>query len=315
MSVSLPESERIGGYRHEAALYSSESQFLAITSQFILAGVEAGAPTLVVVSQAKIDALRCRLGDLASNVHFADMAIVGANPARIIPAWRDFLDQHNGNGRQAVRGIGEPIDRSRTAAELVESQLHEALLNLAFADNPDFALLCPYDTAGLDDAIIAEARRSHPHVRDAMSRNGSRRYEHPYRPLAQWPLPPAPAGTDAVVFESDLASIRQVVRDQCSALRTDPVRSDDFVLAVNEIAANSLRHGGGCGSYTVWYDDDVLYCEIRDAGEIADPLIGRVRPPARQASGWGVWIANHACDLVQVRTGPTGTVVRLHLKR
>ena len=96
-----------------------------------------------------------------------------------------------------------------------------------------------------------------------------------------------------------------------------PTRSarDDFVLAVNEIAANSLRHGGGHGSYTVWHDDDVLYCEIRDAGEIADPLVGRIRPPARQVSGRGVWIANQACDLVQVRTGPTGTVVRLHLKR
>ena len=120
---------------------------------------------------------------------------------------------------------------------------------------------------------------------------------------------------DPVAFDGGLVAIRQVVRDRCSALGTDPIRTDDFVLAVNEIAANSLRHGGGHGSYTVWHDDDVLYCEVRDAGEIADPLVGRIRPPARQVSGRGVWIANHACDLVQVRTGPTGTVVRLHLKR
>ena len=119
----------------------------------------------------------------------------GANPARIIPAWREFLDRHSDDGRQAVRGIGEPIDRSRTAAELVESQIHEALLNLAFPDNPDFALLCPYDTAGLDDATIAEAQRSHPHVRDTMSRNGSRCYEHRHRPLAHhWALPSRAGG-------------------------------------------------------------------------------------------------------------------------
>ena len=155
MSVSRAEHERIRGYRHEAALYTSASEFLAITTEFILDGLEAGEPTLVVVSLTKIDALRSCLGEAASKVQFADMAAVGANPARIIPAWREFLDRHSDDGRQAVRGIGEPIDRSRTAAELVESQIHEELLNLAFPDNPDFALLCPYDTAGLDDATIA----------------------------------------------------------------------------------------------------------------------------------------------------------------
>jgi anti-sigma regulatory factor (Ser/Thr protein kinase) len=118
-----------------------------------------------------------------------------------------------------------------------------------------------------------------------------------------------------VAFDSGLAAIRNVVRDQCSAPGTDPLRRDDFVLAVNEIATNSLRHGGGHGSYTLWHDDDVLYCEIRDAGEITNPLVGRVSPPARQTGGRGLWIANQACDLVQVRTGPSGTVVRLYLKR
>jgi anti-sigma regulatory factor (Ser/Thr protein kinase) len=314
--VSLADHERIGGYRHEAALYASDSEFLAVTRPFILDGLEAGEPTLVVVSQAKIEALRLCLGDAASNVQFADMHVVGANPARIIPAWREFLDRHGANGRQAVRGIGEPIDTSRRPAEVVESQIHESLLNLAFADDPDFALLCPYDTAGPDAATIAEAQRSHPHVRDAMSSNGSQRYEHPHHPLAHHrALPPPPVGTDTVAFDGGLAAIRQVVSDQCSALGTDPVRSDDFVLAVNEIATNSLRHGGGHGSYTLWHDDDVLYCEIRDAGEITNPLVGRSCPPPQQTGGRGLWIANQACDLVQVRTGPSGTVVRLHLKR
>ena len=27
----------------------------------------------------------------------------------------------------------------------------------------------------------------------------------------------------------------------------------------------------------------------------------------------GVWMANQLCDLVQVRSGPAGTVVRLHV--
>ena len=107
------------------------------------------------------------------------MACVGANPARIIPAWREFVDRHSDDGQKAVRGIGEPIDQSQNSAELVESQIHEVLLNLAFPDDPAFSSLCPYDTAGLDGATIAEAHRSHPCVRDVTSGNASRGYEHP----------------------------------------------------------------------------------------------------------------------------------------
>ena len=56
------------------------------------------------------------------------MAVLGHNPARIIPAWRDFADAHAG----PIRGIGEPIWPGRGADELVECQLHESLLNVAF---------------------------------------------------------------------------------------------------------------------------------------------------------------------------------------
>ena len=108
---------------------------------------------------------------------------------------------------------------------------------------------------------------------------------------------------------------RNAVGQQCSALGTDLARSDDFVIAANEIAREQPPPRWRSGSYALWHDDDVLYCEVRDGGEITDPLVGRVRPSMRPDSGRGVWIANQLCDLVQIRTGPTGTVVRLHLKR
>ena len=76
---------------------------------------------------------------------FAEMDDVGTNPARIIPAWTDFVAGHEG---QAVHGIGEPIWAERSPAEVVECQRHESLLNLAFGDEVDFRLLCPYDSAG-----------------------------------------------------------------------------------------------------------------------------------------------------------------------
>jgi hypothetical protein len=78
----------------------------------------------VVVSAAKIGLLRSALGCDADRVAFADMADVGANPARIIPAWRDFV-AGNDLDRRRARGIGEPIWAGRSPAELVECQRHE----------------------------------------------------------------------------------------------------------------------------------------------------------------------------------------------
>jgi hypothetical protein len=63
-------------------------------------------------------------------------------------------------GGRPVRGSGEPIWPERTAAELVECERHESLLNLAFAGAPAWWLLSPYDTEALSAAIIDEARRS-----------------------------------------------------------------------------------------------------------------------------------------------------------
>ena len=63
-------------------------------------------------------------------------------PGRIIPAWREFVAGTNG---RPIRGVGEPIWAGRRAAEIVECQLHEALLNLAVDTDTPLWLLCPYD--------------------------------------------------------------------------------------------------------------------------------------------------------------------------
>jgi anti-sigma regulatory factor (Ser/Thr protein kinase) len=86
-------------------------------------------------------------------------------------------------------------------------------------------------------------------------------------------------------------------------------------VAVNEVAANSARHGGGRGILRAWIDDEAVVCEIRDRGRIDDALVGRRQPSPDQIGGWGIWIANQMCDLVQIRSGPDGTATRLRMKR
>ena len=42
------------------------------------------------------------------------------------------------------------------------------------------------------------------------------------------------------------------------------------------------------------------------------PLVGRERPVSAQVGGYGLWLANEVCDLVQIRCYATGSAVRLH---
>jgi len=86
------------------------------------------------------------------------------------------------------------------------------------------------------------------------------------------------------------------------------------VAAVNEVATNSITHGGGEGNFKIWRESDALICEIRDKGRFDKPLGDRERP-ATSSSPRGLWLANQLCDLVQIRTLPDGTVVRLHMRR
>src|SRR3954465_11520375 len=83
-------------FRHEALMYAGEHQLVDGVLQFLRDGIEAEEPALAVLADRKIAALKDALGDDARQVQFADMDDVGANPGRIIPAWREFVDVHPG---------------------------------------------------------------------------------------------------------------------------------------------------------------------------------------------------------------------------
>jgi anti-sigma regulatory factor (Ser/Thr protein kinase) len=90
-------------------------------------------------------------------------------------------------------------------------------------------------------------------------------------------------------------------------------RADDFVLAVNEILSNSLYHARDNGLLRVWEEPDGLVCEVSDSGHIVQPLIGREEPPPGQVGGHGIWLVNLVCDLVQVRSSPEGSTIRMKM--
>jgi anti-sigma regulatory factor (Ser/Thr protein kinase) len=91
--------------------------------------------------------------------------------------------------------------------------------------------------------------------------------------------------------------------------------TEELVLAVNEVATNSVVHGGGGGILRVWEEDDALICEVDDGGLFDKPLAGRQLPDYADTSGRGLWLANQVCDLVQMRSFGGGSAVRIHKRR
>jgi anti-sigma regulatory factor (Ser/Thr protein kinase) len=310
-----PRRQTHEGYRHEAFLWRGDEEFLAGTVPFIKDGVDAGQPVLAAVVPRRIDLLREVLGADSTGVEFVDMTRLGANPARIIPAWREFTDAHAATG-QAVRGIGEPIWDGRRETELAECQLHEALLNMAVDLDTPLWLLCPYDAKALSQDVLAEAHRSHPVVVDGEVHRGSVAYggAHHVATMFESDLRAVDAVASHLPFgPGQLAAVRADVHTRAASAGLSPDQSADLVLAVHEIAVNSVEHGGGGGDLRIWQDVGSLVCEVRDEGRIADPMVGRRLPAWDEDGGRGLWLANQLCDLVQIRSGEAGTTVRIHV--
>jgi anti-sigma regulatory factor (Ser/Thr protein kinase) len=244
------------------------------------------------------------------------MEVLGTNPARILPAWRTFAEPHLAAGRH-IRGVGEPVSPGRSAAELIECHRHEALLNLAFDGGGAWWLVCPYDTAVLPADVIAEARCTHPLIWGDRSGQPSREYRGRCASAAPFlaPLPDPPGAVEESFFTvADLRGVRAAVADAARGWGMAEPRVADLILAAGEIAANSVRHGGGGGWMRIWFDGEAAVCEIRDAGFIRQPLAGREPPQTSTGGGYGLWLANQVCDLVQVRSSAAGTTVRLHVR-
>lgn len=296
----------IAPFAHEALFYRDENDFVASTARFVADGVDRGEPVLVAVPEAKIALLRARLGDRADQVHFIDMTEAGRNPGRIIPG---VLMAFSASApQQRVRMVGEPIWPGRSDLEYPACVQHEALINTAF-EGRDATLLCPYDASGLPQNVLDDAHRTHPVVIDRARRVASERYIDPALLFAVYnvPLPPPPAEAEEHHFSvGTLAHMRKLVMAYAHWLRHEQV--EDLVLAVNELATNSILHASGRGVLRMWREGDTVVCEVSDSGTGFPPAFTGL-------SGFGIVMVNLLCDLVRTHTSHSGTTVRVYLGR
>jgi anti-sigma regulatory factor (Ser/Thr protein kinase) len=297
-----------GVLSHAALFYRGQAEYAGQITAFIQAGLARGEPALIALPGGKAQAIGARLDAMPGELVFADMTELGRNPARIIPVVRAFSDKHPG---QRVRFVGEPIWPGRSAAEICEATRHEALINLAFAQ-VEATILCPYDTAGLAGSVLDAALRTHQEP--AASGATAQTWRANLPPDCDRPLPPPPADAETLAYDTDLAPVRRLVDRHAQRAGLGEHRAVDLVLAANEIAANTISHTAGSGMIHVWHTGEEILCQVHDQGWITDPMAGRIRhgPDDR---GHGLWLVNLLCDLVELRSGQTGTTVRMHMRR
>ena len=137
--------------------------------------------------------------------------------------------------------------------------------------------------------------------------------QFPTPPGRSLPLP-APAG-DALyyAYRSDLSEVRALVFTHAREAGLAEGKANDLVLAVSEVAANTLRYTGSSGTLIIWRDGKELTCQVEDEGIITDPLVGQRKPGLDAPGGHGLWLVNQLCDRVELTSGASGTTVRMHM--
>ena len=312
MTALLGETVPARGFEHEVLFYRDDEGFLAGLLPFITDGLERDEAVVVAEPRPRMELLRDALGDDAAAVSFLDMAEIGANPARIIGVWAAALEKHTSAG-QHLRGIGEPAFHGRRDLEFVECQLHEQLLNHAFDGGPAWRLLCPYDEVKLPRAVVRAALHTHPiqtTVADRQTLDSFARDGH-----VEGFAAPLPKPTDAVLRgefgPTDVPATRRTVAQYARRCGLSQEQVEVLELAASELATNSIRYGGGAGMLAMWVEPDAVVVEFTDSGHLADPLTGRLMPPLDSPGGRGLYLVHQLCDLVQVRSSPRGTTVRV----
>jgi anti-sigma regulatory factor (Ser/Thr protein kinase) len=289
---------------HEALAYTSPSDFGDRLAPRIEEAVAAGDRVLVVLDDDTGQELHTALGPTAAAVRFAQ-------PGEV----------HRGAGlATAVRWArsGREVDRTM----IVGQQLPDLPgcgwdywmrlcvgLEVAMAGLP-LTVVCPFvdDAAGWD-----RVRGSHRVLGAASGARANPAYRPPHELIHDLPPPPCPSlgrpAAELAFGRRDLGAVRGLTAEQATRSGLDADRVAEVVLAVNELATNSVEHGSGAGRLRLWIGAE-LVAEVADHGSLVEPFPGMVCPPVDGARGRGLWIASELSDALEAWTGD-GTVIRL----
>jgi phosphoserine phosphatase RsbU/P len=298
--------------RHAMLLYRDPRQHGSACAQHLTAGASGDAAAFVAVTRPHANSLRSRLDRRNGYVRWSELTNAGADPGRVISMIRMFALENAGRPLRVVQDVGW-LDRPHE--DLTEAIRYETLVGDALGGSA-VEVLCGYD-ARLDSALLAAAEQAHSVVlEDGARRAAASTDQAAPAPVAlARPLSDPPSGAETITFRADQAAVRRFALAAGLGAGLPSSRIDDLVIAIGELAGNTLLHTDGVGTAMIWATPDEVIGQIHDSGQITDPLAGTVRPdPSAAGASRGLWLVHQVSDLVQVRSGPAGTTIRVHMR-
>jgi anti-sigma regulatory factor (Ser/Thr protein kinase) len=300
--------------RHAAGFHSCDADLLGQLVPLVTAALERCEPVAVALRPVTEEALREKIG----------------SPPGLIPLSQpEGLDSLSGQTvvmrrarelRELTAATGGPVtvlSEHTSRLDGVDGSYWtelDAAVNVALAELP-LSVTCFFPELPLHLEILDGARYNHPLLLvDGDLRHNSA-HRCPRDVLRDRPAPApvllGPPDLRMAFSAWQLHDVRSAVEQAVLAAGYGRTRTEDVVLAVNEVATNAVEHGTTEAQLNVWTGADGFVCEVHDGGTLHDPLPGLRAPHPSDPRGRGVWIARQLCDVLHVWTDDRGTHVRM----
>jgi anti-sigma regulatory factor (Ser/Thr protein kinase) len=305
---------------HGVLFYDFEEEFLATVVPFVRTGLEFDEGVLLACPPRTQAMLSRELGD-DRRIAYLAYDKVYTTPGAAIATYRELLDGCLAAGLEHVRVVGDTVAHSDRETR-AEWGRYEAVVNDALQSYPVSAL-CTYDTHAVPDDALGYGRLTHPVIVSGGHTVTNADYVSPadYLRRTTRVAPDPLESTEPDLAVEDITSL-EAVRGRLKTALTGPTHAvepaADFVLAVNEVTTNAVRHGHPPYRVRVWLRPDRFLATVTDHGHgVDDPFAGYEwpgRPHGTPTAGMGLWLARRLCDRVDMFRGPAGFTVRLLIR-
>lgn len=301
---------QLRGLRHNALVYESQDEYLAVAVPFLTEGIEAGEGAIVAHTKPGLAVTREALGPVAAGVTFVDVSSAYTRPAQTLAVYHAVFALQL-RKTATVRAVAD-VQFGPDPAEWDLWTGYEAVFNRSFGHLPAW-VLCSYDTNGTPDPIIEGIWQTHPEVVDGDTWTRSGDYEDPADLLRRLMAVPAPvAELRPIPFGRDLEEFRERLARELVGEGVSEAKALDMLLAATEVAANAIEHGDGVEEVRVGRADGRFVCEIVDRGPgFDDPTAGYIAP--RPGVGRGLWVARQLTWQIEFFSSPDGFTARVWL--
>jgi anti-sigma regulatory factor (Ser/Thr protein kinase) len=308
-----------GSGGHRALIADSDADLVAAAERFVCDGLAAGERVVIACTGDTAALLRAVLGDRPGTQWVEWSDVFGSGAAAAVTAIRRLAERHRTEAGSLVRVVLEPL-AGPDPETWREWQRFEAVLDHEVAEEPVLTL-CVTDTRRVPPPLVATARATHPVLVGAGGERPNPGHVDPEHYLQSLPIPPEPLEETEPLVQADavrdLRGLRRELAERAADVLLAPGSEpalEDFLLAVDEMTTNALRHGRPPVSLRLWASKGRLVCTITDRGAgFEDPFIGYGPAHGEDLSlgGMGLWLARQLCDHVDIT--PDGTSVQVRL--